>query len=87
MNTTREVQVPTPMIQTHDGSVFPVDTISSTIRGALVAMGTYESGHGPIADCPPVYFKKSFTRLLVTYVLCVSRCDVLQVRASSASSY
>jgi hypothetical protein len=43
-----------PMIQTHDDSVFPMGTSSSTIRNCLMAMGTFEGGHGPIADCPTV---------------------------------
>ena len=44
----------TPMIQTHDGCLFPVGTSVSTIRNCLISMGTFESGHGAIADCPIV---------------------------------
>lgn len=44
----------TSMIQTHEGCLFPVRTSVSTIRNCLINMGTFESGHGRIADCPIV---------------------------------
>jgi hypothetical protein len=43
-----------PMIQTHDGCLFPVGTSTSSIRNCLMSLGTFERGHGPISDCPIV---------------------------------